>query len=199
MKSEICECGHPWRYHRSDDSCATEGCSCKKCKPQNNSLKDRARSSVVRPSSNLEDKEPSNEVATTTLRDLSNPTSDGSDNHSPPIQRDGSKTEDKIDSDKDYLTSSGSDNQKEIKHLQTKYAFDEKFGSDDDESLSDKIGISHTPILKVPVKMLFVKDVKEFVKKLKDEYLKLITRVFNNTDDKDVIDLIDSIFGDDLI
>ncbi len=46
---------------------------------------------------------------------------------------------------------------------------------------------------------LDVNDVKEFIKRFKEEYLKLRTRILNNKSDQDVLDLIDELAGKNLI
>ena len=151
MTSEICECGHErwihdWLFSKSTE-CSATNCECKKFTPQNNSPQSKSSSKEK-----SEDKEP---------EEASPRKASGSDNNSPPIQRDGSKTEDKIDSDKDYLTSSGSDNQVKHKNCIDCGTWE---GSDDDSSLSDKIEGDGNDIVGMSPRIK-VKYVSEAVKK----------------------------------
>ena len=63
-------------------------------------------------------------------------------------------------------------------------------------NLSDKVGHTHSPVFKIPCDVIMVKDVKEFIKRLKGlmNYLEGVV----NFKAKDVNKRIDKIAGDDL-
>lgn len=49
------------------------------------------------------------------------------------------------------------------------------------------------------IQCIYYAHVMDFIKKLKEDYLKLGTRVLNNKSDQDVLNLIDKLAGESLI